>query len=99
MASVLKYVLDVNSVQDVGLPAGTEILSCAEKDGQVVVYAIADADSENTVETETHRFYAFETGHELEGEWGISSDNFVGSCIAGDNCVHVFHSSEVIPSL
>jgi hypothetical protein len=91
MTAVLKYALERDTVQEIGLPAGSEILEVSEKDGKVVVYAIADKDSVEGLPTENHRFYVYGTGEDFDDASDISKDMFIGTVKLNRSVVHVFH--------
>mgnify|MGYP001599522995 CR=1 FL=1 len=92
--AIWKYVLDSTYGGDevVLMPSGAKILSVAEQDGALVLWAKVDT---STAALAGRRIYVRPTGQ----AYAPCNETFVGTCLfmGGRYVVHVFDGGEVAP--
>ena len=83
MKTIWKYPLTVTDYQSVRMPKGAEILSVADQQGELCVWALVDSDAE----LEDRMFYIFGTGNSFNE---VIPMNFLGSVQQNVFVWHVF---------
>lgn len=83
---VYKYTLKATNAQEVTMPVGAVILSAEEQWGDVVIYALVDADEK---QLEPRKIYIRGTGHGIYVEEKLK---FIGTVkfFGGQSMFHVF---------
>lgn len=87
MKRIYKYPLQFATEQTIRLPANAKIISVANQDEQLVLYAIIDTEEKYNIERD---IFVFGTGHELGGE--VNALRFIGTALfhSGALVFHVF---------
>lgn len=94
MKTIYKALLDsVKTNQEIELPNGSRILSCANQNGQLYVWFICEDDQPTS---EKRYFYVLDSGQKAPDK--IHMINFIGTVLFhdGKNVVHVFEG-KILP--
>lgn len=83
MKTIWKFPLVIDARQDVEMPSGAEILSCAEQDGRIVVWALVTPGAAPI----TRRFEMFWTGDAVPN---FARRRFLATVPIGRHIHHVF---------
>lgn len=83
MRTIWKYPLELDALQKIEMPKGAEILSCAEQDGAIVVWAMVSP----AADKQTRQFEIFWTG---DGVPSLGRRRFLATVTVGRYVHHVF---------
>lgn len=82
---IWKYELQVTSMQEVQIPKGAELLSVANQNGSLCMWAKVDADKKR----ERRHIEIFGTGNPMPQDMGVDR-RFIGTAVIDPFVWHVF---------